>query len=91
MYARGLPDILLVYKGIPVLIEVKRPGGTPTKLQAMELMKFEKAGAVSLVMDSVKDVEPLVARLDEMVDRRDSSWRTHQIDWRREFNIKITI
>ena len=80
-YARGLPDILFVYKGIPVMIEVKRPGGVPTRLQALELSAFERAGAVSLVMDGVDQVEKLITNLNDIVYLRDIADRITAPTW----------
>jgi len=56
----GLPDIMCVYKGNIVCIEVKIPGNKPTKLQEVTLKKLEDAGAICCVAYSVADVEKLL-------------------------------
>lgn len=40
----GLPDIMCVYEGKIICIEVKMPGNTPTKLQEITLKKLKEAG-----------------------------------------------
>ena len=56
----GLPDILHVEGGVPYFIEVKRPGGKPTKLQAAVMDKLSAAGAVVAVATAVEEVKTLV-------------------------------
>lgn len=53
---RGTPDILAVISGRFVAIEVKRPGGKPSKLQLAQLKRIEAAGGVAFVADSIDDV-----------------------------------
>jgi hypothetical protein len=42
---RGMPDLLLVRGGCALLWEVKRTGGTATKLQQLEHNALRRAGA----------------------------------------------
>ncbi len=56
----GLPDIMCVYKGKLVCIEVKIPGNKPTKLQEITLKKLSEAGAITGVAYSIDDVEKLL-------------------------------
>jgi hypothetical protein len=56
-YASGFPDILCVREGVPIFIEVKRPGNTTTKLQDIELERGSSAGAITMVAYSVEDVK----------------------------------
>src|SRR5690606_8320365 len=44
-YRRGLPDLIGVYRGRALALEVKRPGGRPTPLQEHELGRWAAAGA----------------------------------------------
>jgi len=65
----GTPDITACYHGLHIEIEVKRPGGQLTRLQAHELAKWAEAGAMTIVATSVEDVklalEPVRRWLDE--------------------------
>lgn len=63
-YRKGLPDLIAVYRGRTLALEVKRPGGKPTKLQQHELGKFAAAGAVTGVVTSVEDVKRLLGEVD---------------------------
>ena len=47
-----------------IVIEVKRPGEKPTKLQEHTLRKWAEAGAVTLVAESIDDVRRLIGELD---------------------------
>lgn len=53
----GLPDILHIEGGIPFFFEVKRPGGSTTKLQLQVMDKLLGAGAVVGVVTSTNEVE----------------------------------
>jgi len=64
-YRRGLPDLIGVYRGRALALEVKRPGGKPTRLQQYELERFAAAGAVAGVVTSVEDVKQLLRGVDD--------------------------
>jgi hypothetical protein len=53
---RGVADILGIWKGRPLAIEVKRPGGKITEDQARFLAQFNAAGGIGFVARSVDDV-----------------------------------
>ena len=53
----GQPDILGSWGGVFVAIEVKNEIGKLTKLQKFELDTWDKAGAITFVARSVKDLE----------------------------------
>lgn len=59
-YRRGLPDLIGVYRGRALALEVKRPGGKPTKLQEYELSLWAAAGAVAGVVTSIEDAKRLL-------------------------------
>lgn len=50
------------------MIEVKRPGEEPTKLQKHRLMQWAEVGAVVAVAERVDDVKKMIARLDRAWD-----------------------
>ncbi|MBM3542874.1 MAG: VRR-NUC domain-containing protein [Alphaproteobacteria bacterium] len=57
----GTPDILCVRDGRAVLIEVKRPGGRVTDIQAMQMRSWAGAGATCGVATSVAQALELVS------------------------------
>lgn len=59
----GLPDIMCVYKGKIICIEVKIPGNKPTKLQEVSLQKLSNAGAITGVAYSIEDVEKIINKI----------------------------
>jgi hypothetical protein len=48
-------DLIVVSRGVPFAIELKRPGGKPTPAQVNTLMQWESAGANVAVIDNLKD------------------------------------
>lgn len=60
IYSAGQPDLLGCYQGRTLALEVKRPGGKPTKLQQAVLKKWEAAGAITAVVTSVEEVKELL-------------------------------
>lgn len=66
----GLPDIFFTCRdlaGRAVWIELKKPGEKARKLQAYKIRHFRRAGAVAVVVDSVKEVWMM---LDDLGVRR---------------------
>lgn len=59
----GLPDIMCVYKGKIICIEVKIQGNKPTKLQEVTLQKLKEAGAIVGVAYSVQDVKKMLKNI----------------------------
>lgn len=56
----GLPDIMCLYRGKLICIEVKIPGNKPTKLQEVTLQKLKDAGAIVGIAYSSQDVEKIL-------------------------------
>lgn len=50
----GWPDVYAVRDGVPHHLEVKMPGGRPTKIQLHRMEELSAAGAVVAVVDSVE-------------------------------------
>lgn len=68
MYShKGIPDLLLCYKGLFIGIEVKTEKGKTSKLQEIELKKIEDANGISMVIYG-KDKEKLF-KLIEMLTK----------------------
>lgn len=66
MQGRGIPDILGVANGRMVALEVKRPGGKPTRIQQYRIDKLRQLGAVAGIVTSIADVQKL---LQEQTDK----------------------
>lgn len=64
----GIPDIIACVAGEFLAIEVKAPGGRPSKLQAHEILKIAKAGGMVVVTDNLDEVKQAV----DMLRRRSS-------------------
>lgn len=58
----GLPDLMCVFKGNLICIEVKINGNKTTKLQEVTLQKLEKAGAIICIAYSIDDVEKVLKK-----------------------------
>jgi len=58
----GVSDILGIWLGWPLAIEVKAPRGKPTEAQERFLDDFRKAGGIGFVARSIDDVERELAR-----------------------------
>jgi len=52
----GVADILGVYKGRMLAIEVKRPGGKPSDYQTIFLNKVNQSGGIAFIATSVDEV-----------------------------------
>lgn len=60
----GLPDLFVCYKGMFLGLEVKLPGGEPSPRQIAVLRRIDKAGGIGEVVESVEQVERILAKLD---------------------------
>lgn len=60
---KGVSDILGIYKGRPLAIEVKTPTGRLSEFQDHFLKQFEKAGGIAILARSVDDVEKVLLSL----------------------------
>ena len=56
----GLPDILAIKNGQAAWIEVKRPGGKPTKLQSAMLQKLKRFGCRAGVATNLEEALEIV-------------------------------
>lgn len=61
----GEPDLDVVYRGVPIKIEVKVPPNSPTRIQLHRLALYAKAGAVAAWVD---DVDQFLQILDLVED-----------------------
>lgn len=52
---RGLPDLIGTYQGYFIAMEVKKPGGRTTDLQAFTMQQIRAAGGYATVIHSVEE------------------------------------
>ena len=67
----GMSDMIGVYRGVPLVFEMKLPGkeNTLTALQAETLAQAKAAGAVARVITRKTDVERILNAIDRKRDR----------------------
>ena len=63
----GIPDIIGLYKGRFIAIEVKRPGEKPTMLQYRILDIIRMAGGLAYWTDNTEDVKGWVELWKKMI------------------------
>lgn len=59
-FSKGWADVMGSLSGRTLVFEVKQPGKDATKLQAAELVKWFKAGAIVGVVTCVDDVQMIL-------------------------------
>ena len=60
---KGIPDIIVCYKGRFIAFEVKTTKGKATELQKLNLRQIEDAGGKAYVVRSVEEVKECLAKL----------------------------
>lgn len=69
----GLPDILCLYKGFFIGLELKREkGGKPSGLQLRKIKTINDNGGIGLIVRSVKEVDTLFSAIDDYDDCYDN-------------------
>ena len=61
---KGLPDLLICYKGRFIAIESKSAEGTASALQKATIERIKKAGGYACTSRSLKDVQEILDRID---------------------------
>ncbi len=61
---KGIPDIIVCFKGKYLALEVKRPGGKSTELQDFNIIKIRQSGGVAEIVYSWEDVKDILTRMD---------------------------
>ena len=71
-FGSGLPDVIGMYRGYGLFLEVKLPGRekTLTKLQKQVLDEIEAAGGLSRMVTSVQQVELILHAIDKKANRK---------------------
>lgn len=71
---KGFPDIIACWRGMYLAIEVKRPGGILSRIQAHRLKMLERAGARVLVVESRVELRQWLIQLRrELLDQARSA------------------
>lgn len=66
---RGLPDLIGVYHGVFIAMEVKKPGGQATDLQAFTMQQIRAAGGYAAVIHSFEEAEDFLGTVPELPRR----------------------
>ncbi len=61
----GVPDRIVIYNGLVVFVELKKPGEKPRKLQQSIAKEMRAHGALVFTVDSHKAVNKFIADLSE--------------------------
>lgn len=56
---RGIPDLEIIYEGIPYFLEIKTPTGRLSPYQRAEIEALKRAGAYVYVVRDVEDVQEI--------------------------------
>src|SRR5438128_736954 len=65
---RGIPDLLVAYRGRFIGLEAKMPGNKPTAKQLAVLNEIAEAGGHAAVFTTVEQVVRLLAKIDQEVE-----------------------
>lgn len=67
----GTPDLIACVRGRMVVVELKRPGKTPTAAQLGQLRAWQDAGALAGWVDSGRRLDDLLDHVDDPAWRND--------------------
>lgn len=67
-FEAGMPDRIVLYKGVAGFAEIKAPGKKPRKLQAVFLDQLEKAGNYTGIVDSKEAADWWIMCFDAFVE-----------------------
>ncbi len=65
---QGVSDILGIWKGKPIAIEVKRPGKKPTEYQRGFLKQFANAGGLAICACTQQGLEKTLKEIEAMTE-----------------------
>lgn len=61
----GIPDILCLYKGFFIGLELKQENGVATGLQLRKIQNINDNGGIGLIVKSVEEVKQLFDKIDK--------------------------
>lgn len=67
-YEAGMPDRIVLHRGISGFAEIKAPGKKPRQLQAVFLQELQKAGSFTGVVDSKDSALNWIKDFDNYVE-----------------------
>ncbi len=73
--AAGIPDVVGCLCGRFIALEVKRPGGRPTRLQEWVLDRIRRAGGVAAVVYSLDEAEAIIKAEGRESRKVDGEWK----------------
>lgn len=56
----GIPDLCIIFYGVPIYIELKAPGEEATRIQLQRMKEIEAAGGYCAVADNVERVRQIL-------------------------------
>jgi Holliday junction resolvase len=65
MQGKGLPDLIVCYKGRYLAFEVKAPNGRVAKIQKATLRRIAKAGGIIASPRSLDEVRTIIEQIDQ--------------------------
>lgn len=63
----GVPDRLILIRGLSVFVETKATGDQPRPLQRVVIRKMRKQGAYVAVVNDMKKIQPFMSWLEEHI------------------------
>lgn len=61
----GIPDILCLYKGFFIGLELKKANGRPTQLQLRKIENINNNGGIGVIVRSVEEVKAIFDDIDK--------------------------
>lgn len=68
----GRPDIIGSYRGVCFVIELKRPGQLPSKIQEHELCKWRQTGAIAWYATDLDMVKDMIEQIERRMRKGDT-------------------
>lgn len=62
----GIPDIIALYKGYMLGIELKKEDGKPTDLQLKKIQAINENGGIGVIIKSVSQLDSLIKHIDSL-------------------------
>ena len=78
----GLPDLAIIYRGVPVYFEVKTATGQLSNRQRYVMRRLVASGAVVGVPRSVADASAMLDEVDTAVNTRETILAQHSVGYK---------
>lgn len=60
----GLPDIICLYKGFFIGLELKADKGNPTELQLMKIKTINENGGIGVITNDLSEIKGIFNKID---------------------------